>query len=230
MALCSSPSSCCSPGSERALASWGEARYRARLANTTANMLAELEARAEQVDGFIYALLDKAQRDFHEMFTRTYGVMYQKNAAVFQEYFEDLRAYYDKGSLNPADSTAAFFTTLYQKMFQVLNTQYTFDGLYLTCVAENIDHLRPFGDVPRKMATSVKRSLVAARALVKALRTGHDITLQMAKVSRLVGEIAVLARSDVGFMGRLYSSISHKVAWSEKPDRPSFIQTFPPCE
>jgi glypican 6 len=50
-------------------------------------------------------------------------------------------------------------------------------------VAENIDQLRPFGDVPRKMATSVKRSLVAARALVKALRTGHDITKEMSKVT-----------------------------------------------
>ena len=129
------------------------------------------------------------------------GVMYQKNADVFQEYFQDLKLYYEKGNLNPADSTSSFFTTLYQKMFkvllqikplteireltnhlQVLNTQYTFDGLYLSCVAENIDQLRPFGDVPRKMATSVKRSLVAARALVKALRSGHEITQQMLKV------------------------------------------------
>ena len=125
--------------------------------------------------------------------------MYQKNADVFQEYFQDLKLYYEKGNLNPADSTSSFFTTLYQKMFkvllqielltetiinplQVLNTQYTFDGLYLSCVAENIDQLRPFGDVPRKMATSVKRSLVAARALVKALRSGHEITQQMLKV------------------------------------------------
>ena len=67
---------------------------------------------------------------------------------------------------------------------QVLNAQYTFDRLYLSCVSENMDHLRPFGDVPRKLAAAVKRSLVAARALVKALRTGHDIANQMTKVRR----------------------------------------------
>ena len=144
------------------------------------------------------------------MFTRTYGVMYQKNADVFQEYFQDLKIYYDKGTLNPADSTSSFFNTLYQKMFkvrsnpnlkqfksrqfrvlrtnlesilfQVLNAQYTFDGLYLSCVSENMDQLRPFGDVPRKLASAVKRSLVAARALVRALRTGHEIANQMTKV------------------------------------------------
>merc|ERR1719228_1379578 len=67
-------------------------------------------------------------------------------------------------------------------MFKVLNAQYSFDGLYLSCVSENMDQLRPFGDVPRKLASAVKRSLVAARALVRALRTGHEIANQMTKV------------------------------------------------
>ena len=58
------------------------------------------------------------------MFTRTYGVMYQKNAQVFQNYFKDLQVYYDKGVLNPVDSTNSFFNTLYQKMFQVLLSKF----------------------------------------------------------------------------------------------------------
>ena len=33
---------------------------------------------------YVYSLLNKAQRSFHEMFLRTYGIMYQKNADVFQ--------------------------------------------------------------------------------------------------------------------------------------------------
>ena len=53
-------------------------------------------------------------------------------------------------------------------------------------MSENIDSLRPFGDVPRKLASSVKRSLLAARALVKAMRTGHEIAKQMAKVCYVV--------------------------------------------
>merc|ERR1719228_2753888 len=67
-------------------------------------------------------------------------------------------------------------------MFKVLNAQYTFDGLYLSCVLENMDQLRPFGDVPRKLASAVKRSLIPALALVRALRTGHEISYQMTKV------------------------------------------------
>ena len=148
---------------------------------------------------FVYSLLNKAQREFHDMFLRTYGVMYENNAAVFQTYFRDLKTFYEKGLYSPLDSTDSFFDTLYQKMFQVniqkalfhilinalkvLNGQYNFDVHYLACVSDNMETLRPFGDVPRKLASSVKRSLVAARALVKALRTGHEIANQMTKVS-----------------------------------------------
>ena len=72
---------------------------------------------------YVYILLNKAQREFHDMFTRTYGVMYQNNAQVFQNYFNDLKVYYDKGILNPVDSTNSFFNSLYQKMFKVCMKQ-----------------------------------------------------------------------------------------------------------
>jgi glypican 4 (K-glypican) len=117
---CPTDTSCCTRAAEQRLEAWAERQYRQQLLNRTNIVALELDTRASQVDDYIYVLLNKAQREFHEMFTRTYGVMYQKNADVFQEYFQDLKIYYDKGNLNPADSTASFFTTLYQKMFKVL--------------------------------------------------------------------------------------------------------------
>ena len=79
---------------------------------------------------YVYSLLNKAQREFHDMFTRTYGVIYQKNAQVFQNYFRDLKIYYDKGNLSPADSTSSFFNALYQKMFQVKSFLFDFVQLF----------------------------------------------------------------------------------------------------
>ena len=65
----------------------------------------------------------------------------------------------------------------------MLNSQYTFDPAYMKCVSDNMRVLQPFGDVPRKLASSVKRSLVAARALVRALKTGHEIANILTRVS-----------------------------------------------
>ena len=105
---------------------------------------------------FVYSLLNKAQRGFHDMFTRTYGIMYQKNANVFQvnkkgkllieekarfdfsknvfffqDYFNDLKVYYDRGTLDLGDTTSNFFNILYQKMFQVFYIYLTISSIYL---------------------------------------------------------------------------------------------------
>ena len=117
--MCPAGPSCCSRSVETRLADWSLQQFREDLATKTDQMAGELEQRAQQIDDYVYSLLNKAQREFHDMFTRTYGVIYQKNAQVFQNYFRDLKIYYDKGNLSPADSTSSFFNALYQKMFQV---------------------------------------------------------------------------------------------------------------
>ena len=64
-----------------------------------------------------------------------------------------------------------------------MNSQYTFDPVYLTCISKHMADVKPFGDVPIKMASSVKRSMVATRTLVKALRSGHAIAENVKKVN-----------------------------------------------
>ena len=76
----------------------------------------------------------------------------------------------------------------------------------MSCVADNMDTIRPFGDVPRKLASSVKRSLVAARALVKALKTGHEIANQMTKVS-LSSIFLINGRSDLDIFINMLSEL-----------------------
>lgn len=75
---------------------------------------------------------------------------------------------------------------LYQKMFQVLNTQYSFDDNYLQCVGKLMDELKPFGDIPKKLKIEVKRSFVATRTFVQALSNGKDVLANIIEVSRPV--------------------------------------------
>ena len=124
--ICPEGPSCCSASVERRLADWSMDQFREALANKTNQMAAELDQKATQIDDYVYSLLNKAQREFHDMFTRTYGVIYQKNAHVFQNYFKDLKVFYDKGNLSPAESTSSFFNALYQKMFQVILVELIF--------------------------------------------------------------------------------------------------------
>ena len=60
-----------------------------------------------------------SERQFHNTFRQTYGHLYDANAFLFQEYFQELRKYYRRGNENLFETTNKLFIKLYQKMFQV---------------------------------------------------------------------------------------------------------------
>lgn len=97
--------------------------------------------------------------------------------------FTDLKSYYKGNGVNLQDALDGFFTKLLQKMFELLNQQYKFSDDYLQCVTEHMDDLKPFGGIPQKLSTQVKRSFVAARTFVQGLAVGRDVILAVAKVS-----------------------------------------------
>lgn len=71
------------------------------------------------ISGFMMNLFTDSQRQFHRVFTQTYGVLYERNARLFKEYFYQLKRFFLYGKVNLHESTATFFSSLYQKMFQV---------------------------------------------------------------------------------------------------------------
>jgi glypican 4 len=76
---------------------------------------------------FFNELLARSKKEFHEMFKRTYGIIYEQNQHVFTDLFEDLESYFAKGRTRLDRALEKFFNNLYQKMFQVINGQYSFD-------------------------------------------------------------------------------------------------------
>ena len=67
-------------------------------------------------------------------------------------------------------------------MFTVLNAQFLFDDRYLSCVAEHMKALRPFGEEPKLLSVRLKRALVAARAFAQALQQAADSIGLMARL------------------------------------------------
>lgn len=66
-------------------------------------------------------------------------------------------------------------------MFQVLNSQYQFNDLYLKCIGTYMDDMKPFGDIPDKLTAEIKKSFIAIRAFVQALKIGNEVTKNMLK-------------------------------------------------
>lgn len=72
-------------------------------------------------------LLAESKAEFHAMFKRTYGVIYEEHSEVFSDLFQILENYYARGRVDLTEAMDQFFKTLYQKMFRVLNGHYKFD-------------------------------------------------------------------------------------------------------
>lgn len=68
---------------------------------------------------FFRELLKISRKDFHDMFVKTYGQLYEQNSYLFSSMFDDLEKYYSTGGVDLEDVMDAFFHRLYAKMFQV---------------------------------------------------------------------------------------------------------------
>jgi len=150
------------------------------------------------------SLIEASYRNLHEMFIRTYGLLYEQNADIFVDLFSNLRFSYDadtspeqhrhrhRGVVDTAGDTDdvrrcldRFFVVLMRRMLTLLSGDRSPPSdRFLYCVSSSIHQLRPFGDVPGKLSAQLHRAFVTARAFVVGLTTGADVIATLSKVRR----------------------------------------------
>ncbi|KAJ0181453.1 hypothetical protein K1T71_003538 [Dendrolimus kikuchii] len=173
---------CCGPASKPKLTSQARSQLEGALRSELSKLADMLANRATKFDQFFRKLLKLSKEEFHAMFKRTYGMIYEQNSYVFEQLFEQLERYYTHGDQNFDSMMEGFFGILYKKMFTVLNSQYNFDEKYLKCVNEHMRDIKPFEDVPNKLSVQLRRAVVATRTFHKALRAGADVVRNMMQV------------------------------------------------
>jgi len=126
------------------------------------------------------------------MFLQTYGDLYQQNSLMFQVLFRDLRAYYNGAAVNLVDVLDYFFSTLLQRMFTLMNHQFIYTESFFACTSENMEQLQPFGGIPYKLKSEIKRSFTAARTFSQGLMIGREVIQALSKVRSLVNVMLII--------------------------------------
>ncbi|XP_076682288.1 glypican dally-like [Andrena cerasifolii] len=188
---------CCSADMEVRLQARARDKHEKATKETLHRLHQVLSTRGARFHNFFKDLLAASKKGFHEMFKSTYGILYEQNAYVFTDLFNELENYYAKGTVDLDDAMDNFFNTLYQKMFTVLNSQYKFNNKYLECVGDHMKEMRPFGDVPQKLGIQIKRSFVATRAFGQALTVAADILKNMQSLKPSADCAAALTKMTV---------------------------------
>ncbi|XP_022211281.2 glypican-6 [Drosophila obscura] len=181
---CESPSvgTCCTYNMETRMAMQSRQQLEGHTKEQITRMSGILGSKAVKFNDIFSELLVESKAQFHTMFMRTYGVIYQQNSYVFSDLFKELENYFARGRVDLMEVMDKFFNTLYQKMFTVLNTQYAFDEKYMRCVSEHMKELKPFGDVPDKLSVQIKRSFVATRTYGQALATAAEVAKKVLNI------------------------------------------------
>ena len=130
-------------------------------------------------------LFKESRGKFDKFFRETYGTLYVQNREIFDLYFTALEDFFRSGHVDVAVKTQEFFQTIFQKMFMAMNPQYEYSEQYQKCIKAQMNTVKPFGDVPEKLASSLKRSLVATRILHKSVQSAFEIVNQMSMVSHI---------------------------------------------
>ncbi|XP_050684626.1 glypican-1 [Leptidea sinapis] len=196
--LCSSKG-CCGAAARSRLTQQARTQLEGSLRTELVKLADILGNKAKKFDEIFRKLLQLSREEFHAMFKRTYGMIYEQHSYVFVQLFEQLERYYTRGDSDFDVMMDSFFSILYQKMFTVLNSQYSFDEKYLKCVSEHMRDIQPFEDVPSKLSVQLRRAFVATRTFHKALRSGAEVVRNMVQVG--VTQECVTAWARLRFCG-----------------------------
>ncbi|MBN3323791.1 GPC4 protein, partial [Atractosteus spatula] len=169
---------------EEKLSQQSRSDLKAPVSQLSSTLQSTFKQRHSHFDQFFRELLDKAGLSLHDMFVRTYGLMYVENAELFKHFFQELRRYYAAGGVSLEQMLAEFWAELLERMFRLLNVQHSFSDAYMECVSKHTEQLRPFGDVPRKLKLQITRAFVAARTFVQGLALIPEVVSKVSTVSR----------------------------------------------
>jgi glypican 6 len=108
--ICPTGPTCCTPDMEERLNDWSAAQYREALSRKTDEMATPFRNKASKLDDFMSDIFGDSQRQFHNTFSQTYGHLYERNAFIFRDYFQELRKHYERGNENLFETTNRLFT------------------------------------------------------------------------------------------------------------------------
>ena len=145
----------------------------------------QLITRALKFDEHFRSLLSKSKISLHNMFHETYGMIYLHNTDIFTSMYEGLEQYYATGKIKLSKTMENFFERLYQKIFQVYNSNRAFTPTYLECATSQLEQLKPFGDKPEKITIEILHAFVSARTFYQGLNSGIEVIRRIISVSFL---------------------------------------------
>ncbi|XP_077981536.1 glypican-6-like [Glandiceps talaboti] len=173
--ICEGNSACCTADMEYRLSMLSQTELQEMRSHSISNVRHVFVHNYKIFDEYMETLIDTTQEDLNNMFTRTYGLLFQRHQGIYNDLFSNIREYYNGANFDLVDKLDEFFVELYKSLWKLFNPQYDFDTAYMQCVGDLVDTIEPFGESSRRLTKDLKKAMLAARTYRKALSTGAEV-------------------------------------------------------
>jgi len=128
-------------------------------------------------------IFESSTRDFNDYFGTLLNNsvehleknVYFKYLEIYSELERELQSYYSGADKDLKDAMKNFYKSLFKSFLQLNNPHHQFDHDYMSCVADNMDTVKPFKYLADKHTGQVRGCLVMARTFVQGLAVGRDV-------------------------------------------------------
>lgn len=121
-------------------------------------------------------LIQIAENSTNVLFAEVYKSLESEARVHLSQLFADLLAYMSGQSVDLEERVNAFFDSLFPLAYRhSLNTNQDFSESFKECLRDGQFEMRPFSDLPEKIATQILRSFETARTFLQALQLGVEV-------------------------------------------------------
>ncbi|KAI6206172.1 hypothetical protein M3Y94_00876900 [Aphelenchoides besseyi] len=146
--------------------------------------------------------LRSTERQLDRMFSTTYGHFYSNNAKIFNDFFDELDEQFavdDQPRSAVKTALGSLFRKIFITEFSLLNPMRQVSDTERHCMTRIQTHMRPFGQIPTKIATQLDRSFATWKSVVNTLEKTSILLINVADRLQLSSELSVETRPCLGF-------------------------------
>ncbi|KAI6226596.1 Glypican domain containing protein [Aphelenchoides besseyi] len=125
------------------------------------------------------------------MFSTTYGHFYSNNAKIFNDFFDELDEQFavdDQPRSAVKTALGSLFRKIFITEFSLLNPMRQVSDTERHCMTRIQTHMRPFGQIPTKIATQLDRSFATWKSVVNTLEKTSILLINVADRLQLSSE------------------------------------------
>ncbi|KFM75525.1 Glypican-5, partial [Stegodyphus mimosarum] len=175
--LCPSAQTCCSKSMEDQYQEAVKKDFKNMLQGAGSYLKTLITTSATKFRDTFLEMVQVSENSTNALFTDGYPSWELQARVPLGQLFADLLAYMNGQDVDLEERVASFFDSLFPLAYyhSVNSNQKDFSDTYKECLRDGQVEIRPFGDLPEKIASQISSSFEAARTFLEALQLGVEV-------------------------------------------------------